>query len=106
MTDLAQLRQNLIARLEELGHRVDDFEHDLREPLDADFAEQATQMEDAEVTSALEHTALVEAQQIKAAIGRIDAGTYGECVSCGNGINPERLKVLPYAAECVNCADK
>lgn len=106
MTDLTQLRQELVARLEELGHRVDDFESGLREPLDPDFAEQATQMESAEVTSALEHSAIVEAQKIKAAIDRIDAGSYGECVSCGNEISPGRLKALPYATECVDCASK
>lgn len=104
MTDLANLRQNLVARLEELGHRVDDFESSLREPLDPDFAEQATQMEGDEVASALEHSAIVEAQHIKAAIDRIDAGDYGDCAKCGNKINPERLKALPYATECVNCA--
>jgi DnaK suppressor protein len=104
MTDLANLRETLVARLEELGHRVDDLESGLREPLEADFAEQATQMEGAEVTSALEQTAIVEAQRIKAAIERIDAGSYGECAKCGNEINPERLAALPYATECVNCA--
>ena len=104
MTDLANLRQNLVARLEELGHRVDDFETGLREPLEADFAEQATQMEGDEVASALEHSAILEAQHIKATIERIDAGDYGACTNCGNKINPERLHVLPYATECVNCA--
>jgi RNA polymerase-binding transcription factor DksA len=104
MTDLVQLRQDLVERLAELGHRVEEFEHDLREPLEADFAEQATQMETSEVTSALEHTAILQAQQIKSAIERIDAGSYGECANCGNAINPERLRVRPYATKCVDCA--
>ena len=104
MMDLVQLRQDLVEQLADLGHRVDDFEHDLREPLEADFAEQATQMEGSEVTSALEHTAILQAQQIKAAIDRIDAGSYGECVNCGNQINPERLRVRPHATRCVDCA--
>ncbi|MDP6830584.1 MAG: TraR/DksA family transcriptional regulator [Alphaproteobacteria bacterium] len=104
MTDLVQLRQDLVQRLEELGHRVDNLEHDLREPLDADFAEQATQMEGSEVTSALENSAILEAEQIKAAIERIDEGSYGECVSCGSQINPERLRVRRYATKCIDCA--
>jgi|TARA_B100002003_G_C13665829_1_gene337596 RNA polymerase-binding transcription factor DksA len=104
MTDLANLRENLVARLEKLGHRVDELESGLREPLEADFAEQATQMEGDEVTSALEQTAILEAQHIKAAIERIDAGSYGECAKCGDNINPERLEILPYATECINCA--
>jgi RNA polymerase-binding transcription factor DksA len=106
MTDLAQLRKELIARLEVLGHRVHDLEENLREPLEADFAEQAAQMEDDEVTAELEHTAIKEAEQIQAAIGRIDTDTYGECVSCGNEIDPKRLQVLPYATECIDCVSE
>ncbi|MBT3333833.1 MAG: TraR/DksA family transcriptional regulator [Rhodospirillaceae bacterium] len=104
--DLQQLRQDFLARLGELEHRVEEFEGDLRQPLDADFAEQAIQMEGSEVTLALEHTAIREAELIKAAIGRIDAGTYGDCTRCGNEISSGRLDAMPYAAECVDCASK
>jgi RNA polymerase-binding transcription factor DksA len=104
MTDLAALRKDLVARLAELGQKVEEFEDALREPLEADFAEQATQMESAEVTADLEHAALVEAEQIKAAVDRIDNGTYGECAHCGKAINPKRLEALPYAIDCIECA--
>lgn len=106
MMDVTQLRQSLVARLEELGHRVHDYEGVLREPLDADFAEQATQTESDEVTADLEHAAILEAEQIKAAIGRIDADSYGQCESCGSEINPKRLQALPYATKCIDCASK
>ena len=69
MKKQAELRKDLVARLVELGHRVDEFEDEMRAPLEADFAEQATQMEGAEVTAELEHAAIAEAEQIKAAIG-------------------------------------
>ena len=97
MKKQAELRKDLVARLVELGHRVDEFEDEMRAPLEADFAEQATQMEGAEVA---------EAEQIKAAIGRIDAGSYGDCANCGNPINPERLEALPYATTCMVCASR
>jgi DnaK suppressor protein len=103
MTDLAQLRQGFVQRLSVLGHRVDEFEDTLREPLEADFSEQATQMEGADVTSELERNAILEAEQIKAAILRIDAGKYGACVSCDKAINPKRLEALPYATICIEC---
>jgi RNA polymerase-binding transcription factor DksA len=106
MMDVTQLRQSLVARLEELGHRVQDYEGVLREPLDADFAEQATQTEGDEVTADLEHAAILEAEQIKAAVSRIDAGSYGECESCGSEINPKRLQALHYATKCIDCASK
>ncbi len=104
--DVTQLRQSLVARLEVLGHRVQDYEGILREPLDADFAEQATQMEGDEVTADLEHAAILEVEQIKVAVSRIDAGSYGECESCGSEINPKRLQALPYATQCIGCASQ
>ena len=61
-------------------------------------------MESSEVTSALEYTAMLQAQKIKAAIERIDAGSYGKCVDCGNQINPERLRVRPHSTRYVDCA--
>jgi RNA polymerase-binding transcription factor DksA len=61
-------------------------------------------MESSEVTSALEYTAMLQAQKIKAAIDRIDAGSYRECVDCGIQINPERLRARPHATRYVDCA--
>ena len=106
MMDVTKLRQSLVSRLGELGHRVHDYEGALREPLEADFAEQAAQMEGDEVTENLENAAILEAEQIKAAVGRIDAGSYGKCESCGREINPKRLQALPYATDCIDCASE
>ena len=40
---------------------------------------------------------------VDAAIGRLDAGTFGSCLRCGAEIPAERLEVLPWAAFCVRC---
>ena len=40
---------------------------------------------------------------IDAALGRVDAGTYGTCESCGNPIPEARLEALPEATLCVAC---
>ena len=40
---------------------------------------------------------------IDAAIARLDAGSYGQCESCGNPIAAERLEALPSAALCIDC---
>ena len=37
---------------------------------------------------------------IRQAMERIEAGTYGTCTACGNGIPFERLFVFPEAPEC------
>jgi DnaK suppressor protein len=42
--------------------------------------------------------------EINAAIARLDDGTFGKCISCERTISEERLKAIPYASTCVECA--
>jgi RNA polymerase-binding protein DksA len=44
--------------------------------------------------------------QIKAAIQRIENGSYGRCQDCGKQIPKSRLDAIPYAADCVQCASR
>jgi len=43
---------------------------------------------------------------IAAALERIDQGTFGRCEECGAEIPETRLRALPYARWCVDCARK
>ena len=40
---------------------------------------------------------------IQTALGRLEAGTYGACTSCGGDIPFERLFVFPESATCSGC---
>jgi len=42
-------------------------------------------------------------QDIIEALERIEAGTFGLCIECGEKINRERLEAVPYAMLCVQC---
>ena len=42
--------------------------------------------------------------EVSAAVDRLDAGAYGECETCGQGIGIERLRLRPYVRTCVGCA--
>ena len=42
--------------------------------------------------------------EVRAALGRIAAGTFGRCAGCGKSIPRARLDALPYARYCVACA--
>ena len=55
-------------------------------------------------TAALLARAREQIEEIDAAIGRLDAGTYGRCVRCGQPIGEGRLTARPAAATCVRCA--
>lgn len=41
-----------------------------------------------------------ELDLIDAAFQRLDAGSFGLCIDCGQRISMERLRVLPYAIRC------
>jgi RNA polymerase-binding protein DksA len=43
-------------------------------------------------------------RMIEEALERIEEGTYGQCVSCDGKISVERLKAIPYARLCIECA--
>ncbi len=45
-----------------------------------------------------------EIARLEAALARIDAGTYGECLRCGEEIDARRLEVDPAATLCIDCA--
>ena len=99
------LRAALQTQKEELERRVDTIHNHARDPLDADSGEQAAQIGNVEVTAALEHEAMQEIVDIRAALVRIEQGEYGICTSCGEEISKERLEARPASAECVDCAE-
>jgi RNA polymerase-binding transcription factor DksA len=45
-------------------------------------------------------------QEVVAALERIEAGTYGRCVNCGEAIARPRLDALPYTPYCIRCEEK
>jgi len=104
MLDKTETRTRLTERLAALMAQVGRIESEFGQPLDDDFAEQVVDREDDQALDALEDSALAEIEQIKAAIARLDTGSYGICTSCGNAIAAERLNALPAAAECIGCA--
>lgn len=42
--------------------------------------------------------------EVKTALARLEAGTYGSCASCGDTIPPARLELRPWAVSCTGCA--
>ena len=64
-------------------------------------ADTASEISDADdQANLLEHAADPRAQ-VEAALARLDAGTYGVCVVCGEQIPAARLEVRPEAARCI-----
>ncbi|MFN7398123.1 MAG: TraR/DksA family transcriptional regulator [Sandaracinobacter sp.] len=104
MTAIDTIRANLEARLAALGVEIARLEAESSQPLEADWEEQANQIEDMEASQGLEAVRMDEVNQIRAALRRMESGTYGTCASCGADIAPARLAALPTATLCINCA--
>jgi RNA polymerase-binding transcription factor len=43
--------------------------------------------------------------KINDALGRLEAGTYGNCFECGEEIAEKRLRALPFAVRCKDCEE-
>jgi len=71
--------------------------------LDNHVADTATVMHDRELDYTLEDASEHVLAEIDAALARLDAGTYGTCITCGNAIGDERLDAMPYAVQCIDC---
>ena len=41
--------------------------------------------------------------ELRAALQRLDLGTWGACASCGEAIDAERLTRAPYTRFCASC---
>lgn len=104
MTAIETIRANLEARLKALGLEVARLEAESSQPLEADWEEQANQIEDMETSQGLEAFRMDEARGIRAALKRMDEGTYGTCANCGAEIPAARIAALPTATLCINCA--
>ena len=42
---------------------------------------------------------------VRQALARIEEGDYGDCLECGEPINPLRLEADPAARLCIDCAE-
>lgn len=102
--DAAKAR--LTQQLAELEGRQQRLAQDLAEPLNPDSSEQAVEMEDDVSLEAQAALVTREIASINRALLRIENGSYGECVRCGEAISPKRLEARPEAALCISCASR
>lgn len=104
MSDATVVRADLERRLDVLLERVDRIAGDLRRPADRDWQERAIELENDDVLEGLDGASRAEVAAIRAALQRLEAGTYGRCARCGRAVGEARLTALPYATTCVACA--
>lgn len=65
--------------------------------------EGATEAFELEKRLVLENRLTTTLTEVKRAIEKYEAGTYGVCDLCGKPIEPARLEALPHANLCLEC---
>ena len=99
---LQQVREELIAKIRRAYSNGRD-EKISAEPSDsADLALSSYTKEFLYKLSDVERVQIVE---VESALNRIDDGSYGECIDCGNPVPPRRLEIVPWACRCTACQE-
>ena len=111
---VAQLRTALVADRDRLAEDLADLEKAGQEALSDmsgennyrdHMADQGTATFSKELDMTLEENVRELLGQVDRAIGRIDAGEYGVCTSCGKNIDVSRLNAMPAADMCIPCKE-
>jgi DnaK suppressor protein len=108
MQDREAIRTRLRAERTLLEQMSEDAA-ELRAPVDLDQQSvgRLSRMDSLQVQAmalATEERRRQQIARIDAALIRLDEGTYGECVICGEPIAPKRLELDPAVPTCISCA--
>ena len=101
-------RDRLLARRESLFSQVTEAEMSSRErDLEAtqDPADMAANAYTKELLISMSANDRMLLQLIDEALQRVEKGEYGECVNCGEQVQPKRLDAVPWARYCLKCQD-
>ena len=94
--DIARMERRLQEQLERSEGQLLELEKVLT---DGD-----TIQEDRDNTRLVVDSIREDVRQIRRALGRIENGTFGQCVTCGSTIPPERVETIPFVTYCARCA--
>jgi DnaK suppressor protein len=105
-----QLEAMLNERRLELVHQVQDRKRDARtdnfkerEVLDEGESAEADVQEEMECVLIEMKAEILD--KIILALQRLEQGSYGRCLECGEDIPEARLRALPFAVRCRNCEE-
>jgi DnaK suppressor protein len=103
------LHKRLIEQRQEV---LDLYEHDIRIGQQAsnegseDIVDRANSAYNREFMFSLSDNERQFLDQIESALERIEGGTYGSCVHCGEEVGKARLRAVPWAGYCIGCQEQ
>ena len=97
--DLAAVRLELEQVVRESDAAIAALQY--ADDVEIDEADVSAELTEADREEALAEAADSRREEALAALARLDAGTYGVCIDCGQKIAEERLLFRPEAARCL-----
>lgn len=103
---LTEQRAEAVRRLQALGATFDDIVASAQDSNidDEHDPEGTTIASERSMISSLERSTRQQVADVDAALRRLDDGTYGACLGCGEPIGDGRLEARPTATHCIKCA--
>jgi DnaK suppressor protein len=106
---IRMMKQRLTSRRQELRRYLAGEVNELRSQDETGVGDEidvSVDSEHAAIRSQLADFESRELKQIDSALERIEEGQYGRCDTCDGAIGVERLRAVPYVANCIDCARK
>lgn len=107
--NVEKYRGRLLAREQELSEDAARFDAEARESRTAEVEDPIDAVTSDEAKAGnfqLGDVAARTLQQVRAALQRINDGTYGFCIDCGRPIEPARLDAIPWTPYCRDDQEK
>src|SRR5947208_7545836 len=105
---IARFRKSLQARHRELGSSVAESQKNLRiaqHDHGKDEGDRANTSLSREIDLAQKSRDRALLALVDTASKRINEGTFGNCLNCGQEINPKRQEAIPWVRYCITCQE-
>lgn len=105
---LKQYEAELIGRRNKLLNmveRTEDYGREADRDVSQDPADKASNSYTKELLFSQSTNERNTLRLIEEAIARVTDGSFGECVNCGEEIQPKRLDAIPWTPHCIRCQE-
>ena len=105
---LKQYESRLIERRNQLLNmveRTEDYGREADREVSQDPADKASNSYTKELLFSQSTNERNTLRLIQEALGRIEEGSYGECINCGEEIGAKRLEAIPWTPHCIRCQE-
>ena len=105
--NLGHVKERLVRTKQELESKLTQMAHEqFSDGQVQDPGDQALTTTMETLRTSLQDTELEQYKRVVRALGKLDDGTYGVCIDCGNDISEKRLVSFPDAARCLICQEE